>query len=95
MLSKSFAVAMNVHTTDMEQGNGFVTAGGAVEIPMGVTRTMAEFVLSRGTPREHRVLLLVIIVDTTVFDALSWNLWLLWGDAMTYTPKGSDTSQQA
>ena len=55
MLSKSFAGAMNIHAADTEQGNEFVTPGGAVEIPMGVTRTKVEFVVSRGTPHEHRV----------------------------------------
>lgn len=81
---------MHVHAAGMEQGNGFVTAGGVVEIPMG-TRTKVECVLSRGTPRE--VLLLVVVVDTTEYDALLWNLWLLWEDATTYTPKCSDTSE--
>ena len=39
-------------------------------MPMGVTRTKVEFVISHGTPREHRVSVLVTVVDTTPYDAL-------------------------
>lgn len=39
-------------------------------MPMGVTRKKVEFILSCSTPREHRVSMLVAVVDTTTYDAL-------------------------
>ena len=62
--------AMNIHSADLDQGIKFVSVGGAVEVPIGVTRKKVEFILSRGTRREHRVSLCVTVVDTTTYDAL-------------------------
>ena len=70
MLSKASAAAMDIHAVNMDKGVEFITAGGAVEVPMGVTRKKVEFVLSCGTPREHLASLHIIVVDTRVHDAL-------------------------
>ena len=45
-------------------------ASKGVEVPTGVTLKKVEFILPRGTPREHRVSMLVTVVDTTMYDAL-------------------------
>ena len=68
MLSKAFAAALDIHATNLDHGVEFITAGGAVEVRMWVTKKKVEFVLSHGTPREHRVS--VHVVDTTVHHAL-------------------------
>lgn len=43
MLTMSFTTAMNIHAADLDQGIEFVTVGGAVEMPMVVTRKKVEF----------------------------------------------------
>lgn len=70
MLSKSFAGAMGIHAADLDLGIEFGTVGGAVEVPMGVTRKKVVLILSRGTLCEHRVSLLVTVVDTIEYDVL-------------------------
>ena len=70
ILSKSFAAAIIFLSADVDLGIDFFTAGGAVGVPMGVTRKKVGFILSRGTPRGHRVSLCITVVDTTAYDAL-------------------------
>ena len=70
MISKSFAIAMGIDLNTLSQGVEFVTASGAVEHPLGVTKTKVMFTLSRGTPNECKAGVPVTIVDTTAYDAL-------------------------
>lgn len=70
MLCKEFAATMDSHAADLDQGVEFITAGGALEVPMGVAKKKVESVLSRGNPHEHRVSLHGIVVNTTTYDAL-------------------------
>ena len=61
-------------------------ASKGVEVPTGVTLKKVEFILPRGTPREHRVSMLVTVVDTTMYDALlGMELLLQWGGIMIPT----------
>ena len=61
---------VSIKVEDLERGYEFVTAGGSIEVPMGVTRDKVEFILSRGARREHRMALFVIVVNTTTYCAL-------------------------
>ena len=38
MLSKKFAAAMRIHSQSLKRGVEFVTATGALEMPLGVTK---------------------------------------------------------
>ena len=70
MSSKAFATAVGMKVADLACGPKFVTAGGAVEVPMGAIRERVKFVLSCGTPHEHRVVTFVTVGDTLVYCAL-------------------------
>ena len=70
MLSKNFAAAMAIHAVSLAKGIEFVTASGAIEVPLGVTYSPVEFNLGRGTPHALSVKLLVSVVDTTAYDVL-------------------------
>ena len=52
MLSRAFAVALPVNKEDLMRGEKFITASGAVETPLGVSREKLRFTLGRGTPHE-------------------------------------------
>ena len=49
MISKNFAAAMAIHQVSLARGTEFVTASGAIEVPLGVTYATVEFHLGRGT----------------------------------------------
>ena len=70
MLSKNIAAAMAIHAVSLAKGTQFVTASGAVEVPLGVTYSTVEFYLGRGTPHALSVHLHVTVVDTTAYDVL-------------------------
>ena len=70
MMSKNFAAAMAIHAVSLAKGTKFVTASGAVEVPLGVTYSSVEFYLGRGTPHALSVHLHVTVVDTTAYDVL-------------------------
>ena len=48
----------------------FITADGALATSLGTTRHPLEFVLSRNTPQEHRLLVNAAIIDTLAYDIL-------------------------
>ena len=70
IVSKNFAAAMAIHAVSLAKGTKFVTASGAVEVPLGVTYSTIEFTLGRGTNHALSVLLHVTVVDTTAYDVL-------------------------
>ena len=46
MLSKTFAAAMQVNSRNLRRGVEFVTASGAIEMPLGTTNTKLKFTLA-------------------------------------------------
>ena len=70
MFSKSFANAMGLDLNDLNDGAKFVTASGAVEHPLGSTKSKVMFTLARGTEQECKAAIYVTIVDTSAYDAL-------------------------
>ena len=70
MLSNNFAAAMAIYVVSLAKGTEFVTASGAVEVPLGVTYSTVEFYLGRGTSHALSVHLHVTVVDTTAYDVL-------------------------
>ena len=54
MLSKKFAAAMQIHSQALKRGVEFVTASGAIEMPLGVTKNKLKFTLGRGTGQAMR-----------------------------------------
>ena len=70
MCSSKFAAAIGVDMRQFNRGESFVTASGAVERPVGVTRSKLKFNLGRGTDNPCVVELEVTIVDTTAYDVL-------------------------
>ena len=68
MLSSNYAVTVGVNLANLEEGEGFITASGSIERPMGMA--WVDFTLMRGTEHEHRVTIKVTIVDTLVYDTL-------------------------
>lgn len=70
MLSKAYATAMHVYFRNLNPGTEFVTAGGAVEMLLGVCKNKVKFTLARGTPNMCTVEVYVTVVDTTAYDAL-------------------------
>ena len=67
MLSKTFAAAMRVNSQTLHRGVEFVTASGAIEMPLGITNTKLKFTLARGTDHECMVELHATVVDTTTY----------------------------
>ena len=47
-----------------------MTASGAVEHPLGSTKSKVMFTLARGTEQECKAAIYVTIVDTSAYDAL-------------------------
>lgn len=70
MLNKNFAAALQINASNLGRGAEYVTASGAVEMPLGVPYGKVKFALARGTPHMYTVWLFVTIVDTTAYDVL-------------------------
>ena len=70
MLSKTFVAAMQVNSQNLRQGVEFVSASGAIEMPLGITNKKLKFTLARGTEHEHVVELHATMVDTTAYDVI-------------------------
>ena len=70
MCSTKFAAAIGVDMRQLHRGEVFVTASGAVERPLGVTKSKLKFNLGRGTDNPCVVEMEVILVDTTAYDVL-------------------------
>ena len=70
MLSRAFAAAIPINKDHLLRGEKYVTANGAIEVPLGVTRGKLQFTLGRGTPHEQSELLYVTVVETTAYDVL-------------------------
>ena len=64
MLSKTFAAAMHINANSLSRGIEYVTASGAVEMPLGITKKKVKFTLSRGTPYMCTIEVVATIVDT-------------------------------
>ena len=54
----------------LNRGEAFVTANGAVERPLGVTGRKLKFNLGRGTDNPCVVEMEVTVLDTTAYDVL-------------------------
>ena len=70
MLSKTFAAAMHIHANDLNRGIEFITASGAIEMLLGITKKKIKFTLSRGTPHMCTIEVVATIVDTSAYDVL-------------------------
>ena len=70
MLSKKFAAAMQIHSQALKRGVEFVTASGAIEMPLGVTKNELKSSLGRGTDKLCVVELHATVVDTTAYDVI-------------------------
>ena len=70
MLSKKFAAAMRIRSQSLQRGVEFVTASGAIEMPLGVTKEKLKFTLGRGTDKLCVVELHATVVDTTAYDVI-------------------------
>ena len=70
MCSKRFAAAIGIEMPSLQPGTEYITAGGNVERPLGVTRQKLKFTLGRGSTKSCTLELHVTIVDTTAYDML-------------------------
>ena len=70
MLSKKFDAAMQIHSQSLQRGVEFVTASGAIEMPLGVTKNKLKFTLGRGSDNLCVVELHATVVDTTTYDVI-------------------------
>ena len=70
MLSQTFAAAMRINFNNLNCGVEYITASGAIEMPLGISRGKVKFTFARGTPHMFTTWLLVAIVDTTTHDVL-------------------------
>ena len=68
MMSKRYAVAVGINISTLVRGIEFITADGALATSLGTTSHPLEFVLSRNTPDEHRLLVHASIIDTPAYD---------------------------
>ena len=90
MLSQTFASATQINSNNLNRGVEYVTASGAVEMPLGVSRGKVKFSVSRGTPHMHTIWLFVTIVDTTTYDVLlDMEFMTAMGGATTHTRRHS------
>ena len=55
---------------ELHRGEAFVIASGAVERPLGITRTKLKFNLGHGTDNPYVVEMAVTVVDTVAYDVL-------------------------
>ena len=69
-MSKRYAVAVGVNISTLVRGIDFITADGALATSLGTTPHPLEFVLSKNTPHEHRVLVHASIINTLAYDIL-------------------------
>ena len=69
MFSKAFATAIGIDVNTLISGIPFLTAGGALEEFMGVTKEV-DFTLAGGTPLGMRKYSKATVVDTTAYSAL-------------------------
>ena len=60
MMSKRYAVAIGVNLATLVRDIEFITADGALATSLGTTPHPLEFVLSRNTPQEHRLLSMLL-----------------------------------
>ena len=70
VLSKTFATAMGLTAHSLQRGVEFVTASGAVEMPLGTTKAKLKLTLGRGTYHLCVVKLEATVVDTTTYDVI-------------------------
>ena len=70
MLSKTFAAAMGITSQSLQRGVEFVTASGAIEMPLGITKQKLKLTLGRGTYHLCVVELEATVVDTTTYDVI-------------------------
>ena len=70
MMSKRYAVAVGVNISTLVRGIEFITDDGALATSLGTTPHPVEFVLSRNTPAEHRLLVNASIIDTHAYDII-------------------------
>ena len=70
MCSAKFAAAIGVDMRQLQRGEAFVTASGAVERPLGVTRSKLNFNHGRGIDNPCMVEMEVTMVDTTAYNVL-------------------------
>ena len=70
MASRTFATAMAIGEDQLQRGPAYVTASGAIELPVGVVKKKLQFTLGRSTEHVLMVELEVTIVDTTAYDIL-------------------------
>ena len=59
-----------VNISTLVRGIEFITVDGALATSLGTTLHPLEFVLSRNTPQEHRLLFNVAIINTPAYDIL-------------------------
>ena len=97
MCSAKFAAAIGVDMRQLHRGEAFVTASGAVERPLGVTRSKLKFNLGRGTDNPCVVEMEVTVVDTTAYDVLLGmeNIRAVKGSYCSYTEKFTHRSMDA
>ena len=70
MLSRTFAAAMQIHAANLNRGTEYVTESGAIEMPLGISKSKVKFTMARGTPQMCNILLFVTVVETTAYDVL-------------------------
>ena len=70
MCSKRFADAMSIDTHQLHRGQQYVTASGAVERPLGITKNKLKFRLGKHTDNICVVELSMTVVDTIAYDVL-------------------------
>ena len=85
MMSKRYAVAVGTNLSTLVAGIEFVTADGAVANSLGTTPSPIEFVLSRGTPQEFRLMLDASIIDTPAYNILLGVEFIRRGGYCSYT----------
>ena len=61
---------MQIHSQSLKRGVEFVTASGAIEMPLGVTKKEMKFTLGRGTDKLCVVELHATVEDTTSYDVI-------------------------
>ena len=70
MMRKRYAIAVGANISTLVRGIEFISADGALATSLGTTSHPLEFVLSRNTPAEHRLLVNASIIDTPTYDIL-------------------------
>ena len=70
MLSWIYAQAIGLTADMLQRGQAYVTASGAVEFPVGVTKKKLKFHLGRGTEFHQVLELEATVVDTKAYDVL-------------------------